>query len=288
VTPDRNTLADYLRARRELLQPEEVGLARDDNRRVRGLRREEVAHLAGISPEYYLRLEQGRDHQPSDQVLSALAGALLLDAAGRTYLFRLARPAPAPDAPPAPSAGRRVSPGVQALLAEWSRLPAYVSDRNHDILAVTGPGALLAPGYLVPGHNLLTAVFDPAARVHSPDDWHVTASSLVASLRFHSDPRDARLHQLVGALSVRHREFRRMWARHEARPQVSGSTVAHIEELGWITFRWQTLEVPGSGGQFLTTFFGSPGSPAAAAGAYLAVRSIRNQASAMPDAISIN
>jgi transcriptional regulator with XRE-family HTH domain len=268
MTTGRTLVADFLRARRELVQPDEVGLPRDPHRRVPGLRREEVAELAGISAEYYVRLEQGRDHQPSDQVLAALARALRLDDDAFSYLKRVARESPVLRA--VPTLPPLVSPSVLQLLAQWSHTPAYVSDRNHDVLAANASARALAPGYLEAGSNLLLGVFaetDPDERV---DDWNIAARSLVDSLRFHGDPSDPRLQEIVGSLSVRNRDFRRMWAHHNPRPQVSGVTPSHVAQLGWVEFNWQTLEVPGQRGLFLTTFFGTPGSRAAAAIAYLA------------------
>jgi transcriptional regulator with XRE-family HTH domain len=258
---DRSLLAEYLRARRDLVQPEDVGLPREPGRRVAGLRREEVARLAGISPEYYLRLEQGRDHQPSDQVLSALARALLLDDDGRSHLLRLARPAlrarersqVARQAPP--------GPGVLALLDQWSHTAAYVADRNHDVYAANDLARAMAPGYFEPGVNLLTAVFTSAPR--EPDDvWRPTAETLIASLRYHGDPYSRRLQQIVGGLAVTDREFRAMWSRHDARPQVAGASPTFVDPVGWVEFRWQTLEIPGDAGYFLTAFYAEPGSRA--------------------------
>ena len=268
MTTGRTLIADFLRARREQIQPDDVGLPRDPHRRVPGLRREEVADLAGISAEYYVRLEQGRDHQPSDQVLAALGRALLLDDDAFSYLKRIARESPALRAVPQPPP--RISPSVLQLLAQWSHTPAYVSDRNHDVMAANASARALAPGYLDVGSNLLLGVFGDTVADEKVGDWDVAARSLVDSLRFHGDPSDPRLQEIVGTLSVRNRDFRRMWAHHNPRPQVSGVTPSYVAQLGWVDFNWQTLEVPGQRGLFLTTFFGTPGSRAAAAIAYLA------------------
>ncbi|MFD1714449.1 helix-turn-helix domain-containing protein [Amnibacterium flavum] len=265
----RTPLAEFLRARRELLQPEDVGIERDEPRRVPGLRREEVAALAGISAEYYLRLEQGRDHQPSEQVLSALGRALLLDETSQVYLHRLAHPVRAAR----PVRTRRgVGDGVLRLLEQWSHTPAYVSDRNQDVLAVNPPAAELAPGYLVPGNNLLLATFRERAAAGRKDLWTSSTLDMLAALRFHADPADPRFQEIVGSLSVGDREFRRMWALHDARPQTTGTIASLVDGFGWIEFRWQTLEIPGVSGQFLTTFFGDPGSEAATVVQALAVR----------------
>src|ERR1700747_849184 len=123
-------LATFLRARRELFKPADVGLPDSERRRVEGLRREEVAMLAGISTEYYLRLEQGRDHQPSDQVLDGLARALQLDEDAAGYLRELARPAPRRRSRP-----ERFAPAVQTLIDSWPLTPTFVVNRNMSILA---------------------------------------------------------------------------------------------------------------------------------------------------------
>ena len=121
-------LAAFLRARRELLKPADVGLPDSDRRRVEGLRREEVAMLAGISTEYYLRLEQGRDHQPSDQVLEGLARALQLDEDAGSYLRALARPAPRRRGRSVPE---RFDPAVQTLIDSWPLTPTFRCQQEH-------------------------------------------------------------------------------------------------------------------------------------------------------------
>ncbi|MDO9395079.1 MAG: helix-turn-helix transcriptional regulator [Herbiconiux sp.] len=278
MSSDRAPLAEYLRARREQVQPEDVGLPRDEGRRVPGLRREEVATLAGISPEYYLRLEQGRDHQPSDQVLRALARALDLDDDGLSYLLRLSRPWPLVRRFPAPPAA--VGEGVLRLLDQLAGTPAYVIDRNHDILAANTLARALAPGFLEPRTNLVVSTFEAAARaIASPTtdegelaEWRSGCEDLVAALRFSGDAGDPRFQEVVGTLSLAHRSFRTIWARHEARAQSSGEVGAHIDPIGWVLFRWQRLEVPGASGHVLTTLFADPGTPAEAALAYLSDR----------------
>jgi len=268
MTTARTLLADFLRARRQHLQPEDVGLPRDANRRVPGLRREEVAELAGISAEYYVRLEQGRDHQPSDQVLASLGRALRLDDDGLAYLHRVSHVVPA--VVPTEFAQPDVAASVRHLLDQWSHTPAYVSDRNHDVLCANAASRAMAPGYLEKGSNMLLSVFASADTAQRSADWETAASALVDALRFNGDPADRRLQEIVGTLSVRDRGFRRLWARHNPRPLISGITPSYVEPLGWVEFNWQTLEIPGERGHFLTTFFGPPGSRAAAAIAYLA------------------
>jgi transcriptional regulator with XRE-family HTH domain len=158
-------LGDYLRARRQLVQPEDVGLRVTGLRRVPGLRREEVALLAGISSDYYLRLEQGRDRNPSLQVLEALAQVLQLDENAREYLMSLAQPR---SRTPSRPRAERVAVGIRQLL-DVVGLPAFVEGRYFDVLASNRLAQALSPT-LVPGTNRLRSVFlDPAERDLYPD-----------------------------------------------------------------------------------------------------------------------
>ncbi|MEP6561486.1 MAG: helix-turn-helix transcriptional regulator [Nakamurella sp.] len=267
---ESRSVGAFLRARRESMQPEDVGLTRGPHRRVSGLRREEVARLADISAEYYLRLEQGRDHQPSTPVLTAIGRALQLDDDGLRYLHRLAYPPPQSEQ--VDEGPTDVPDGIRELLAQWASIPAYVSDRNHFILAANELAMAMAPGFITPGTNMIAQVFAGAPEGPLPEAWENTASSLVASLRFQCDLNDKALQRLVGALSIRSNHFRRLWATHDARPLTSGHAANHIEPFGWLNFRWQTLDVPGGAGQQLTVLFGDAGSPEVAAIAYLSAK----------------
>ncbi|WIB43321.1 helix-turn-helix transcriptional regulator [Curtobacterium sp. MCLR17_058] len=263
----RSELGQYLRARRALVQPEDVGLTREPGRRVDGLRREEVARLAGISPEYYLRLERGRDHQPSDQVLVALGRALRLDHEAVDYLRRLAhaeRRRPEGVVPPG------LDDSVRSLLAQWSHTPAFVMDRNQDIILSNALASALGPGYMEPGANLVLQMFSEASRQHAAD-WDRTAHRVVAALRLHAEPEDPRLQEIVGTLTLQDPDFARMWARHDVAVQRTGVSRHWIDPIGWVEFRWQNLAIPGSS-HVLVTFWADPGTPAAAAVAYLAAQ----------------
>lgn len=263
----RSDLGQYLRARRALVQPEQVGLDREPGRRVEGLRREEVARLAGISAEYYLRLERGRDHQPSDQVLAAIARALQLDDEAAQYLRRLARP----DRPQrAEAAAPGVDDSVRALLAQWSHTPAFVMDRNQDIILSNALAVALGPGYMEPGANLVEQIFSAASREHAKD-WASTAHRVVAALRMHGEPEDPRLQEIVGTLTLQDPEFARIWARHDVAVQRTGVSRHLIDPIGWVEFCWQNFAIPGSS-HVLVTFWGDPGTPAAAAVAFLAAQ----------------
>ena len=267
MTDGSSLLGHYLRARRALVQPEDAGLPRDPNRRVSGLRREEVATLAGISLDYYLRLEQGHDHQPSAQVLRSLGRALALDNEALDYLARLA-------GPDARRTQRRASdiardPSIVTLLAQWSHTPAHIIDRNQDIVLSNPMAIALSGGHLDAGGNIILTVFNPDFRDSSPD-WDTLAADCVAALRFHGDPADKRMRDIVGELSLRYPEFRQLWARHDARPFTSGRSRNVIEGVGVVELRFQNLAVPGNTGHSLTTFFAEPGTAGVGAIAYLA------------------
>jgi transcriptional regulator with XRE-family HTH domain len=261
---DANLLGEYLRARRDLVQPAEAGVAVNGRRRVPGLRRDELAELAGVSPDYYVRLEQGRDRHPSGLVLDALARALQLDEDGRRHLHELARPLP----------GRRpiepgtVPPGIERLIESWPGSPALVHDHLGNVLAANALAQALSPAQ-VPGVNALRAVFlDPAMRSLYGADWDRIAESTIAGVRAFVGPDvdDPRLVELVGELSVRSEEFRALWARHDARPRIGGG-VTHLAHpvVGPLELHYEKLAVTDSDGLTLVVFHADPGSPSAAA-----------------------
>jgi transcriptional regulator with XRE-family HTH domain len=253
-----------------------VGLEVSNARRVAGLRRQEVASIAGISHDYYLRLEQGRDHQPSAQVLLALGRALRLDLDATSYLFRLAGQV-LPSHRLADQHGgdlhsAEMTENVTTLMEHWTAAPAYVLDRNQDVVAVNALGRLFFPLPLVPGANMVEVTVDGAlAATDGQEAWDGVVRAHAAALRYSSNPDDPRLRLLVASLSSRSKAFRAAWVSHEARPKRGGTAPVFVEPFGYIEFRWQTLEVPG-GGQYLTTFFGDSGTSAAAAIDYLAAK----------------
>jgi transcriptional regulator with XRE-family HTH domain len=213
-------LGEYLRARRELVRPADVGLPDFGRRRVPGLRREELAMLAGISADYYVRLEQGRDHHhPSGQVLDALACALQLDDHAAAHLHELARPAARRRRPRRPE---RAQAGAAQLVASWTQTPAFVQGRLIDVLAANPLATALSP-ICAPGVNIVRAVFlDPAVRERFRD-WERRTENTVAALRalVGADLDDPALTALVGELSLKSERFRRLWARHDVRPRTS-------------------------------------------------------------------
>jgi transcriptional regulator with XRE-family HTH domain len=259
--PADNALGDYLRARRELVLPAERGLPDLGRRRVPGLRREEVAMLAGISAEYYVRLERGRDRHPSMQVVEALARVLDLDAESTAYLASLAVPAPRP-APRRTDDGReRVPAAVLAMLDAMP--PAFVLGRFLDVLAANRAAEVLHGGPPAgAGGNVLRHVFlDPVPREQYPDRDEVAAEA-VAALRAaaagHAD--DAGLASLVGEMSLKSAQFRRLWARHEVRAKTSGVKRLLSPTAGLLTLQWESLSVASAPGQIVVVYSAEPGS----------------------------
>jgi transcriptional regulator with XRE-family HTH domain len=261
--PDENRIGQYLRARRELVRPEHAGLpAADRRRRVPGLRRAEVAMLAGISPDYYMRLEQGRDQRPSAQVLDALARALMLDEDATAHLHRLAH-APA-RRPPRRRREERVPESVISLIESWDLTPAYVQGRYTDVLAVNRLAAVLAPYYVV-GENLLRVAFlDPAFQDTHPY-WEGICGSAVAALRatLGPDTDDPRLNEIVGELSVRSDWFRQLWGRHDVRAKPPGPTLMDHPEVGRLELHYHQLPIAAAGGQDLVILHAERGSRSA-------------------------
>jgi transcriptional regulator with XRE-family HTH domain len=266
-----NPIGEYLRARRELVSPEHAGLPDPGlRRRTPGLRREEVAMLAGVSADYYIRLEQGRDHHPSAQVVDALARALQLDDDATVYLHSLASPEPRRRRR-APTRPERVPAGILQLLDTWTDTPAYVYGRYMDVLAANPLACALSP-FNAPGTNLVRAIFlDP----RSPDlveSWDEAAKSTVAALRalVGPDADDPRLHELVGELSVSSEPFRRLWARHDVQPKRSGVTHREHPQVGPSDLNSEKLPIPGADRMTLCIYHTVPGSPSAQALSLLA------------------
>ncbi|WCD97376.1 helix-turn-helix transcriptional regulator [Streptomyces sp. HUAS 31] len=238
-------LGDFLRSRRGRIRPEEVGLPSYGRRRVPGLRREEVAQLAGVSVDYYVRLEQGRGPSVSDAVLDAIARVLRLDETEHAYLYTVARPRRR--GPRRPEA-TRVRPGIQALLDSMERTPAFVMGPRMDVLAwnslagtVNGYGDTAPEDRNIPRHVFL----DPAAHDLYPD-WPGIAAQAVAHLRLNAGrrPDDPELNTLVGELCGRSEDFRRMWADHEVQACLAGSKSIDHPLAGLLSLDFETLTVP--------------------------------------------
>ncbi|MEV4598008.1 helix-turn-helix transcriptional regulator [Amycolatopsis sp. NPDC049253] len=258
-----NVIGEYLRARREQVRPEDVGITVNSHRRVPGLRRDELAMLAGISTEYYTRLEQGRDRHPSAQVLDAVARGLRLDREATAYLHDLADPAPRRRR--APESQENVRPSVGRLIASWELTPAYVQGRYLDVLAANPIAVALSPVY-TPGTNLLRAVLlDPAAQEFFTG-WEARVGGLVASLRAGSEPDDPRLVELVAELSEESELFRRFWPRHDVRPQPGGGT-HHLRHpgVGELDLQYDKFAVSGAEDQLMVIYHAEPGTRSAEA-----------------------
>jgi transcriptional regulator with XRE-family HTH domain len=275
-----NRLGEFLRARRELTRPEDFDLP-GTRRRVPGLRREEVAMLAGVSADYYVRLEQGRDKHPSEQVIEALARVYALDGDAVAHLHELARPVTRRRR--APSRPERVSPGVLRLLDAWTHTPAMVVGRYLDVLANNMLAGVLN-SCSVRGQNQVRAVFlDPAMRDLFPQ-WDTVAQETVASLRAAAGPDldDPRLTDLVGELSLKSPEFRRLWARHDVRARTAGTKRFVHPIVGELDLGYETFAVNGTQGQTLVAYHAEPGSPSERALALLG--SVATPLEQMPDA----
>ncbi len=250
-----NLLGEFLQARRARVRPGEVGLASYGRRRVTGLRRDELARLAGVSVQYLTRLEQGVDRHPSPQVVDALTTALRLDLDAARHLRALAAP---PTEPPKPS---EVRVEVRHLLDSWGGTPAYVRDRRFDVLTANKAAMVLSPMYH-PGRNLVRDVFlDPAARSLFPD-WPDIAEQTVAALRATADPRDPRTASLVAELQHLD-EFRSLWARYDVRPSRDETKRFDHPDAGSLTLRRQTLTVAGAEDQVIIVYQPEPGSASA-------------------------
>ena len=261
MAANSNALGDYLRARRGQVRPEDVGLIPGARRRVQGLRREELATLAGISSEYYLRLEQGRDKNPSAQVLDALARVLQLDVKATGYLHQLANP----------TSGRRDHASIEAAadgsadLIEQFAMPAIVASRCLDVLAANSTARALSPGF-APGQNFLRwRLLDPAAR-DLYVDWDEATDVAVSGLREAAadDPDDPRLRLLIGELSAVSDRFRELWARADVGYRVGVIHMRH-PKVGDLYFHRNRFNIPHSGGQHLLIYPTEPGSDSARA-----------------------
>ncbi|MFF4159873.1 helix-turn-helix domain-containing protein [Streptomyces sp. NPDC001678] len=262
----RTELSEFLRSRRARLRPEDVGLTPyGGRRRVPGLRREELAQLAGVSVAYYTRLEQGHGQNVSAAVLEAIADALRLSKTERDHLGHLVRPA---RSRPRTARPQRVRPTVQHLLDTMEGVPAYVLGRRTDVIAWNRLAcALLGDFPAVPPQqrNMIRQLFlDPAAR-ELYVEWEAKAADLVACLRLEAGrhPDDPKLTSLVGELSVKSADFRRLWAAHNVRDKGHGVKPLLHPVVGELTLACETFVLPADQDQVLVTYHAEPGSPSA-------------------------
>jgi transcriptional regulator with XRE-family HTH domain len=265
---NRSDIRDFLASRRARITPEQAGLLPGGGRRrVPGLRREEVAVLAGVSTEWYTRLEKGHITGVSEDVLEAVARALQLDEAERTYLLDLARAA-RPSRTPQRRSRAQLQPRVQWMLDSMTGSAAFVANGRLDIVAANPLGrALHAPLFDVPGRPANFARFqflDPRAHDFYPD-WEGAANVTVALLRAEAGryPNDAQLPELVGELSTVSEEFRTRWAAHNVRIHHNGAKSFRHPVVGPLDLGYYTLELPTEAhrGLRLTIYPAEPGTP---------------------------
>jgi transcriptional regulator with XRE-family HTH domain len=246
-----NLLGNFLKARRGRITVGEAGLPSFGRRRVPGLRRDELADLAGISQHYLTRLEQGKDRNPSAQVLHSLAIALRLDRDETAHLYALVDPPP-PSGDPAVA-----SRDVQQLIDTWSATAAYVRSRRFDVLAANKLAMALSPVY-TPGQNLVRDMFfDRDVRTLFPD-WEEIAAQTAAALRAEADLSDPSTGELVSAMLV-NSHFRTLWEKHDVRPARNELKRFVHPSVGPLTLRRQALSIGGAEGQVIITYQAEPG-----------------------------
>jgi transcriptional regulator with XRE-family HTH domain len=260
-------IREFLTSRGEKITPEQAGLAAyGRNRRVKGLRREEVAILAGISVEYYTRFERGNASGASEEVLEGVARALQLDEAERSHLFDLVRAANATSRPTRRTPSQeRVRPTVQRILDSITA-PAYVRNGRLDLLAADALGqALYAPLFEDPSGtpNMARFLFLSPRATDFFQNWDGVANDAVAILRAEAgrDPYDKLLTNLVGELSTRSGEFRVRWAAHNVKFHRTGAKTLHHPVVGDLSLDYEALDLPGDIGQRILVYSAEPGSP---------------------------
>jgi transcriptional regulator with XRE-family HTH domain len=266
----KSEIREFLTSRRAKITPEQAGITAYGERRVPGLRREEVAVLAGVSVDYYTRMERGNLGGVSESVLEALARGLQLDDAERAHLFDLARAAQ----PAAPRRRRRsqqgVRPSVQLLLDSITGAPAVVQNGRLDILATNALGrALYSEMYVDPARpvNHARFVFLSPRAPGFYRDWERAANDTVAILRTEAgrDPYDRDLSDLVGELSTQSDEFRARWAAHNVRIHRTGVKEVHHPVVGDLSLTYEMLDVSADSGLAILTYTAEPGSKSAEA-----------------------
>ncbi len=256
----KDEIREFLVSRRANLTPAEVALPDwGDERRVPGLRREEVAELAGVSTDYYTRLERGNLQGASDSVLNALARALRLTDVEREHLFALARPATEPRS----GGAREVRPSLQRMLDSFTT-PAVIYDVTQEIIAWNTLGrALFAPLFESERPNFARFAFLDSRAPGFYKDWPMACSLTAATLRFEvgKDPLNEELTALIGELSTRSPQFRRDWADHDVHEHRTGTKGYDHPAVGELSLQFDNLEAPGEPGLQILTYTAEPGSP---------------------------
>jgi transcriptional regulator with XRE-family HTH domain len=266
---NRAEVRDFLASRRAKINPDQAGVPLyGQRRRVAGLRREEVAQLAGLSADYYVRLEKGNLGGASESVLEAIARALQLDDAERVHLFDLARAARGTTPEPRQRGGRRVRPSIQHMLDTMTGSVAFVRNAPQDIVAINPLGrAFYSPVYNADGRpdNLARYCFlAPSAQEFYPN-WSEAADMTVNILRTEAghDPNNRALTDLVGELATRSDAFRTRWAAHNVTLHRTGVKRFHHPLVGDLTLAFNTMELPADPGLTLTVYTPEPRSPSA-------------------------
>ncbi|MFF0770751.1 helix-turn-helix transcriptional regulator [Nonomuraea wenchangensis] len=263
---NRDEIRDFLATRRAKITPQQAGLAPGTRRRVPGLRREEVAVLAGVSTDWYTRLEKGHISGVSEEVLNAVARALQLDAAERAHLFDLARAASARprSRPPA----QKVRTGLQRMLDAMSDAPAIIRNGRMDIVAANQLGrAMYWPVFQQrrtgPPNIARFQFLDPAGRDFFPQ-WDTAADTIVALLRTEAgrDPYNKDLTDLVGELCTRSDDFRARWAQHDVRLHHTGTKTFHHPAIGELILDYESMDLHADPGLNLTVYTAAPDTPA--------------------------
>ena len=263
----KDEIREFLISRRSRITPEQAGLPTyGGKRRVSGLRREEVALLAGISVEYYTRLERGTARGFSESVLEGIARALQLDEAERAHLIDLVRAANTTRQPRRRPTQQRVRPSVQRILDSMTGTPAFVQNGRLDVLYANRLGyALYSEAFRDPSRpaNLARFFFLDARASDFFIDWQSLANDVVALLRAEAgrDPYDRALSDLIGELSTRSEEFRVRWAAHNVRFHRTGVKRFHHPIVGDLTLAYEGLELPGDPGQTIFAYTAEPNSP---------------------------
>ncbi|GAB1325764.1 helix-turn-helix domain-containing protein [Streptomyces sennicomposti] len=266
----RAELSEFLRTRRARLKPEDVGIATiGRHRRVPGLRREELAQLAGVSVAYYTRLEQGNGRNVSAEVLDAIARALRLSDTEHAHLTHLAKPRQQRRRYRAPKR-QQARVALQQLVDSMEGVPAYIGGARSDILAWNRMAAALFGDWgAMPAHqrNWARLTFLHPDYRELFRDWEQKASDMVSYLRLYAGqhPDDPELSALVGELSVKSEEFRKLWATHDVKEKGHGVKRMRHPLVGELALAYETLHLPDDDGQFLCVYHAEPGSPSAEA-----------------------
>jgi transcriptional regulator with XRE-family HTH domain len=260
-------IGEFLTSRRAKVTPERAGLPSfGRHRRVEGLRREEVALLAGISVEYYVRLERGNARGVSESVLEAISRALQLDEAEHAHLLDLVRTANATRPARRTTTPQLVRPSVRRIVDAMSDVAAFVRNGRFDILHANALAAALYSEHfrdpVRPPNSARFVFLDPRARSFYVD-WETAAHDIVATLRSEAgrNPYDRALTDLVGQLSTRSEEFRVRWASHDVRFHRTGVKRLHHPLVGDLTVAYESLELPADPGLTIVTHSAEPGSP---------------------------